>query len=220
LIDRLAAEYALGTLRGAARRAFTRRLEHNAPLAIALAEWERRLLPLQEGLAPVAPRASSWQRICLRLSLPANGERAAPKSRRPALALAAAAAALLAIGLGLWFALTSPHWTPVSVVADERGLPVWRIEAEKGGAHFKVSTLRPASARAGSAYELWALPSSGAPVSLGLLPNQGELERVLSARQQDALRHAAKVAVSIEPPGGSPTGAPTGPVVATAPVKT
>jgi anti-sigma-K factor RskA len=35
----------------------------------------------------------------------------------------------------------------------------------------------------------------------------------LSATQSAALLTAGKLAVSIEPPGGSPTGAPTGPVV-------
>jgi anti-sigma-K factor RskA len=50
-------------------------------------------------------------------------------------------------------------------------------------------------------------------VSLGLLPAEGGIERTLSAMQQSALRVASHVAVSLEPAGGSPTGAPTGPVL-------
>jgi anti-sigma-K factor RskA len=63
-------------------------------------------------------------------------------------------------------------------------------------------------------YELWALPRDGKPpVSLGLLPRQGESARPLSEHQSAALMAAGKLAVSIEPPGGSPTGTPTGPVI-------
>jgi anti-sigma-K factor RskA len=56
-------------------------------------------------------------------------------------------------------------------------------------------------------------------VSLGLLPDAGQLERTLSDTQRSALASAAQVAVSLEPPGGSPTGAPTGPVLFVAALK-
>jgi anti-sigma-K factor RskA len=63
-------------------------------------------------------------------------------------------------------------------------------------------------------FELWALPDSGAaPMSLGVLPDAGMQEHSLSVAQQQALAGASKVAVSLEPRGGSPTGAPTGPVL-------
>jgi anti-sigma-K factor RskA len=42
---------------------------------------------------------------------------------------------------------------------------------------------------------------------------------MLGAAQMSALGTAAKLAVSLEPAGGSPTGAPTGPVVQTAPLQ-
>ena len=62
--------------------------------------------------------------------------------------------------------------------------------------------------------ELWALPRNGsAPVSLGLIPRAQGLSVALLEPQRAALLAADKVAVSLEPRGGSPTGAPTGPVV-------
>jgi anti-sigma-K factor RskA len=57
--------------------------------------------------------------------------------------------------------------------------------------------------------ELWAVPGSGAPRSLGLISASGAT--VVSKAQQ--LKGAAALAVSLEPTGGSPTGAPTGPVL-------
>ena len=61
--------------------------------------------------------------------------------------------------------------------------------------------------------ELWALPDGAAPVSLGLMPASGSARLALDDRQRAALAAATKVAVSDEPAGGSPTGAPTGDVL-------
>lgn len=58
-------------------------------------------------------------------------------------------------------------------------------------------------------FELWALPTGGKPVSLGLLPAGGTAERNLSEDQLKALAHATQIAVTVEPAGGSPTGQPT-----------
>jgi anti-sigma-K factor RskA len=63
------------------------------------------------------------------------------------------------------------------------------------------------------ARELWALPEGSAPVSLGLMPATGAVRLALNDRQRSALAAATNVAVSDEPPGGSPTGAPTGAVL-------
>ena len=66
---------------------------------------------------------------------------------------------------------------------------------------------------------MWMLPAGGAkPISLGLLPSSGIAKEALSPRQMRALKEASGLAVSIEPPGGSPTGLPTGPVVYKAPL--
>ena len=70
----------------------------------------------------------------------------------------------------------------------------------------------------GKSHELWALPEGGTPVSLGLLPHTGDHHRVLNASQRTALAGSKQVAVNLEPEGGSPTGAPTGPVLLVAPL--
>jgi anti-sigma-K factor RskA len=76
----------------------------------------------------------------------------------------------------------------------------------------------PHDLESGKALELWALPDGGSPVSLGLLPTQGEFHRVLTAAQRTALAGSKQLAVSLEPAGGSPTGLPTGPVLHVAPL--
>ena len=69
--------------------------------------------------------------------------------------------------------------------------------------------------------ELWALPPGQAPRSLGLVATQDKHSVRLKSSADSALGDAALLAISLEPPGGSPTGAPTGPVLYTGPcVKT
>ena len=64
----LAAEYALGTLAGPARRRFQRLLADDPALRRDVAWWEGRLHALHGGIAPVRPRAQVWQEIQLRLA--------------------------------------------------------------------------------------------------------------------------------------------------------
>ena len=92
------------------------------------------------------------------------------------------------------------HWT-VSAVPEE-GL----IRVQAGGT--------PPDGAQGRSPELWWLGDEG-PVSLGVIPVQGERQVRIPARIADF--QGRSLAVSLEPAGGSPTGQPTGPVVAVAP---
>jgi len=78
------------------------------------------------------------------------------------------------------------------------------------------STIAPIPAA--NSYELWMLPEGRAPVSLGLLPGTGNAALPLDAEALAVLAQTMTLAVSLEPAGGSPTGAPTGPVLFTAPL--
>ena len=62
-------------------------------------------------------------------------------------------------------------------------------------------------------YELWAVPPSGTPVSLGLINASGETETDVPRDKRALLESGVTLAVSLEPQGGSTTGAPTGPVL-------
>jgi anti-sigma-K factor RskA len=218
LLNRLAAEYVLGTLTGRARRRFERVLASTADARSAVEEWEQRLLPLALRLPPVAPRPATWQRIRLRIGMPSQR---VPKSgwRRAATPLAlAAAVAVLAIGMLLWVRNEAPQFRTAATVVTTDGRPLWRVELAEHADQIRIAVTGVVETPSGKDFELWALPEKGAPVSLGLLPSQGQVQRPLAARQRQALATARQVAVSIEPRGGSPTGAPTGAVVHVAPL--
>lgn len=224
LLDRLAAEYVLGLLRHRARARFERLCAELPAALSARQRWEERLLPLSLALAPVAPDANRWPQI-ERAIAALNGASAAPRvaarsaARRwwpVAVAAALVGVALLVGKLTYW---NEPTWEPVAVLAPANAAPLWRLERSADGAQITIRALGPITLNATKSYELWILPSAGGnPVSLGLMPRYGKLERRLTPAQRTLLAAARQIAVSVEPLGGSPTGVPTGPVVIVASV--
>jgi anti-sigma-K factor RskA len=219
LLNRLAAEYVLGTLRGAARRRLERWRVSSPALDERCRFWEDRLLPLLLGLKPLEPPAHVWPRIRARLELRPAAQ------RRPWSALALAASVVLVAFLAVlvyWRTLGPGRALESATISAPSGALMWQVEisGRPGAERLSVRASTLAAPPAGRDYELWALPKGGAPVSLGLLPYRHSLaHRVLSAMQQQALAHSTQLAVSVEPPGGSPTGQPTGAVVFVVPLR-
>jgi anti-sigma-K factor RskA len=219
LLDRLAAEYVLGLMRYRARARFER-LCAELPAALTVRQrWEERLLPLSLALAPVTPDANRWRQIERAIAAMNGGSAASRADRRSAARrwwLVAAAASLIGVALlvGKLTYWSEPTWEPIAVLAPANAAPLWRLERSADGAQINIRALGPITLSAAKSYELWILPSGGGnPVSLGLMPRQGKLERRLTPAQRALLAAARQVAVSVEPAGGSPTGLPTGPVV-------
>ncbi len=220
LAERLAAEYVLGTLRGPARRRFEALLPAHPGLRHQVQHWEQRLHVLAADIPPVAPRPVVWQRIQQRL-FPSVAEPMRPWWQRLALWQGlATAATVAAISLGVLLQQPVPSQPPIVVVLQSTD-PALQKASTGASAQFVASisgdgqslVLKPiagASVTAQQALELWALPSGGgAPRSLGLVSAQDSTTVLRKA----LLKGNDGFAISVEPPGGSPTGAPTGPVI-------
>jgi anti-sigma-K factor RskA len=212
-LELLAAEYALGVLSGEERAAVERRLAREPGFLARVEAWQERLAPLGEDMPPVTPRPEVWQRI--RRSLPGTPSRPGPAwwqrlgFWRGWAGLATAAA--LALGVVALEPVPAPRL--VAVLTDAQGRPIWVVGAASGEAGLLA---RPVAAAADAARvpQLWLLPvGASRPVSLGLLDPTSENRRTLEALPPEALAPGALVEVSLEPPGGSPTGLPTGPVI-------
>ena len=227
LADRLAAEYVLGTLRGPARRRLQALLPAHPALRAAVEAWERRLLPMAGAVQPVAPRAEVWQRVQGRLFADAAGARPVPVARpstgpssfwqrlalwRGATGLAFAAMFGMAVLLGQRGEAPPPIVIVLGANPDAAsGLQPARFVASVGG-DGRSLVLKPVDVpalTAAKALELWAVPAQGAPRSLGLVSP----ERGATVLRAGLLQGTAAFAVSLEPAGGSPTGAPTGPIL-------
>ena len=212
LMDRLAAEFVLGTMRGRARRRFERWRAGSAMIAELCGDWEQRLSPMAARLRPMPPPPGILPRIQQRLGL------------RPPAGLrwtaAAAVVALLAAMLAYWPATQAPLPDRIALINAPSGQLQWRVEIYTQRARLVVRSPGVAGKPSDRDYELWALPTGGAPpVSLGVMPVRGEAALALSDRQRQALAHARQIAVSVEPLGGSPTGQATGPVVFVVPLR-
>jgi anti-sigma-K factor RskA len=215
LIEELAAQYVLGTLRGRARRRFERVCARNAKALDAVRQWDDRLVDLLAGVVPVAPSAVVWDQIKFRV----RRDRALRPKRVFAtfgnwrFALAAGIAAL-AIAFGLWTGFGPTTAQPLASFWNQEQGQLWNIEAPRNRVELRIAAAENLQLDAARAYELWALPADGAaPVSLGLMPKSGRITLELNDAQRMALSRSRKIAISLEPPGGSPTGAPTGPVL-------
>jgi len=219
LADALAAEYVAGTLRGAARRRFESLLGGHPALQAAVREWQARLMPLTAAVQPEAPPARVWQGVQGRL-WPADAAGVLPWWRRLAVwRTVSGLATVAAVSFAVLLASPPPAQAPVVVVLQSTGVdgqPVSSFVASVSGDGRALVTrpVQPVALAADRALELWSVPPDGAPVSLGLIKADG-LTVLARERLPKSLLSGgtAALAVSLEPPGGSPTGAPTGPVV-------
>ena len=203
-LDLLAAEYVLGTLRGPARRSFERRRRREPFVDRRIGAWEERFAWLALRLKPVTPSSDVWPAIQRRIGSGSHGA-------LRALVAAIALVAVLGFGWIVWQELRPPQAT--AEFASASGETLWHVELAARGDRLEVAPLGKPAVPDARARELWALPEGGAPVSLGLMPASGDTRFSLDARQRAALKAAANIAVSDEPAGGSPTGAPTGDVL-------
>ncbi len=213
LLEPLAAEFVVGTLRGGARRRFARLCTVLPAAGAARARWEDRLATLALTLAPLTPRAQTWPAIHRQITA-TKVTAIEPRLRRRLWLPLAAAAAILGLAVWLGPRLLSPPTQVVAVLGADAQHPQWRIERTPDARQLRVTTFAAMTSSPQKAFELWALPRDGkAPVSLGLLPRAGNADFRLSNAQSAAVLAAGNLAVSVEPAGGSPTGAPTGPVI-------
>lgn len=217
-LDALSVNYVLGGMRGKARQRFQRLLMQQQQVRETVWRWEQHLNPLAESLPEVKPDQKLWHKLQQRLGWQhADVVQLKPRNNwlHPANWVAAAAAACLALVL----LLPPPAALPIelAVIQTKEAKALWLVSKQGDTVVLQASAAVPADPV--HDYELWMLPTSGqAPVSLGLLPQSGQVSYPWP--QAAAGLTVAVLAVSLEPKGGSPTGQPTGTVLHTSELMT
>lgn len=216
----LAAEYALGVLEHDERARVEARLASDTAFVSLVEEWQLRLAPLAGELNEVAPSAALWDRIAS--ALPPSSDLRAQPGLWQSLAfwrgLAAASAALAVACLALFiyaggFSGAPPPLAPLLASIDGGGHR--HFIATVDPSHGNVAVVPAAfAADATRVPELWLIPADGKPRPLGLLSATQAVTIAIPAALVPHATADAVLAVSLEPKGGSPTGQPTGPVVA------
>jgi anti-sigma-K factor RskA len=222
----LAAEHALRLLEGE-ELAEARRLQAEDPgFAAEVGSWDERFAPFFDEIAPAAPGQHVWERILGAVGGPRLGADVIAMRRKVRrwqgfTGLAAAAAVAMAL-----VAVPPLLRRPAPPPAVERPAPV--LIASLGdqqspgsvavtfvpGASDLLVTASAIERPPGRDHQLWIIPNGGTPISLGVISTEESVKRRLSPALAAQFRAGATVALSREPAGGSPTGQPTGPVVA------
>jgi anti-sigma-K factor RskA len=237
LLDRLAASYALGTLRGGARRRFETVARQQPAVQRACQHWQGRLAGLTELQPAVTPPPYVWTRIQNQLQTASRPAPPPPVAigwwqslalwRGMAAAGACATLAAVVVGLQVNQGLRSeagaqiaelrqqlqatPQIQYVAVLADEKSAASMLVTIDPKNNTLVLQRVSGFQEGGDRSLQLWALPPSGAPRSLGVL-GQGPLVK-LTAAEAD-VREVPTLAISLEPLGGVPgAGGPTGPVL-------
>ncbi|TRW16928.1 anti-sigma factor [Glacieibacterium frigidum] len=217
--DGLAIDTALGALSRDALRAAEARMASDPVFRASVEEWQRLLAPLDEATAPVSPSPEVWSRI-MSVIEPAPRVAAKPSiwsSLNLWRGLAGASTAVAAVTAILLIARPDTPAAPQLLVANL---------ASEGGVSLITATydasreaiiLTPAGKTddAGRTPELWVIEGDNPPRSLGTIDLASPESHAIPAERLKGLKPGSTLAISLEPKGGSKTGAPTGPVVAT-----
>ena len=201
----LAAEYSLGTLRGAARQRFARRLLQEPELAAEVSRWQNSLAELDQRVVPVPPPEAVWQRIAR--GLPAD-KAPASNLRWPWLGWVLAASFAGALLYTQFTVPPAPQAVAVLNGNNQQGS--WVVSLSQDKTQLMVQAVNASAIQSDRSLQLWLIPPGEKPQSLGLVNDSGR-QRVAVTELQ--LARLPTLAISLEPRGGSPTGQPTGPVL-------
>ncbi len=223
-LDNAAAEYVLGTLPADERARFAERLKSDPVLRTTVSRLQSRLSPLDDVAAAEMPRPEVWREIeRLTVGGTATSREATPSNvvqlrRRLSLwrgaafvtgALAAGLAAVVVVDR-LSVPLAPEGGRYVAVIDSGGHEPALIAEVDTTTGVIRVRSVA-VKTPAGRSLELWHVAEGQEPRSLGILKAGLDAQTIQDvAGPVDGL-----IAVSVEPEGGSPSGAPTGPIVYT-----
>ena len=220
------AEYVLGVLDADARAAVALEMATTDEAATAVALWQRRLLPLTDTIPEVTPAPYVWARIHDALQLDAPARVQPPRKglwenlqlwHWLGIGARVVAAALVVV-------VALPHLAPTpavvnagymaSTIQQDNGTTGWTATMDLQHARMVVVPATPVAFAQGHAPELWLIPAGHKPIAVGMIARDKPTTLALEPTLLAQLGPTAALAVSVEPVGGSPTGLPTGAVIA------
>ena len=221
--EALAAEYVMGTLTAREASLVSRAMAADAALVDAVAAWTRHLAPLTGLVPPEAPPRDLWERIERRISPVPAADRTVRPARISWLTrliggwAVGATVAAMALGVVAFRQPESERALLVTVLLADRTQLAWTAAFQRDGA-LRLASIPPAGAApeplppGDRVLQLWALaPGETVPTSLALLP-RGQTSITLPAPGVTPVP-GMLIEITLEPPGGSPIGRPTGPVL-------
>ena len=222
--DYLAAEYALGILKGEELVEARGLAASDGDFAREVEAWNERLAPLFDEMDEEAPPEAVWLRIKAGIDGDRGGDVVELKRRLGWWKGMSAAASAIAASLALVVAFDATRPPPV-VEAPARADMMVASLMSSDKAMMMSAAWKPSEKRLmvmpgnmppepGHSHELWIIPADGKPRSLGLISGEGPHRMAVDEAMAPMFAEAATLAISVEPEGGSPGPGPTGPVIA------
>jgi anti-sigma-K factor RskA len=224
-LDALAGEYVLGLMTETERLAFEAQTDRDEAARNALRDAQERFAELDMTAPPAVAPAGLWARIAVDIDQSEKIVPLRPAARRRTSATgtrfwhgftAAAAAALVLAVIGFaamrtFVVQTQPQL--IVVLLDAQAQPGAIIEASYSGESIRVVPLTNINVPEGKTLQVWTLPSpQTGPVSMGLL--EQARSKILSDFNLPPPQPQQLYEITLEQAGGSPTGKPTGPIIA------
>ena len=210
-LDRLAREYALGTLSGRARRRFERVLQQAPSATRAVGAWQERFSVLAAGVPAMQPREAVWAGLEQRLFAPvkpASGGKLqwlwnllSGRTLGGALAGVFLCVLVLRMQPGLVGLEPTREALPASYVGlltDAQGKATVLASSLRHGKQLTLKLLQPVAVPPGQVAQLWALPKDGEPFPVGVVPAQGPVTLALADTSEKLFFNVPRLAVSIE----------------------
>lgn len=212
-----AAEFAMGTVENELRKEAQKRYDQDLVFRHEVDQWSERLTPMLDDLAQLQPSAQVWNGIELALDQGADKKLSwFAKLYRNKIALVSGALAVLVlvVGMNYWPSFISqPGRNLTATLSGEQVQSAMIANYDSKSGKLLVTTNMQVADKID--YELWIIADGqSAPISMGIVAPSGTAELVLPTNIATLLIDGATLAVSQEPIGGSPTGLPTGPVIA------
>lgn len=220
----LAAEFVLGLVQGDVRDGLEKRRRDDYVFAREVEFWEARLGPISGEIKsePVSPEV--WKKITQAVGLtpvPLSASKAVktdrgiwnslPFWRGLGIAGSSLAAACLVV---LMSAPASPPPSLVATLTLTDGRSGFMASVDRMTGRVMLMPAADMPAPADHTHELWLVPVGGTPRSLGTFVALGPVMIEMPRDTMPGADPEAMLAISVEPMGGSKSGAPTGPVVA------
>lgn len=214
----LSAEYVLGLLSPGQAAAFESRLASEPALRDITAGWADDFVAMTDTIPPRQAPRRVWRAIETELwpethaasTHPARGARFR-LGRWLGGAMVAAMLGVLVVQSNL---LAPPQPGLLAEIGTAQSAAHFTAAYDPGSGELSIERLGP-EAPSGRSYELWLIAGDAAPVSVVVWPEAAERKAVALPTELAEVLPGAVLAISDEPFGGSPTGAPTGAVLAT-----
>jgi anti-sigma-K factor RskA len=216
----LAGEYGLGVLSLEDRQKVERRMRNDRPFAAIVTRWEQNLSSFNDEYEALMPSPTVFPKVERRVFGDAGPAKGTSSSlwnslvlwRTLAVASLVIAAAVVALNPGV--TALSPRKKPlVAALGAENSAINLVASYDVASGRLKVTPVAAGKPEEKS-LQMWLIRGSNPAISLGVLPQTGEGEISIPQNIRGQLAEGVVLAVSVEPFGGSPTGVPTGPVVA------